>query len=172
NCAANRLARYLREQGVGPDELVAICLHRGLDMIVAVLGALKAGGAYVPLDPAYPRERLEYMLSDACPRVLVTQEALRHALAGTAAPLLAMDTESVGLQGFSDGNLLSCEGRGTAANLVYVIYTSGSTGRPKGTAMPHGAMVNLIEWHRRTFPDRVGRRVLQFAALSFDVAFQ
>jgi amino acid adenylation domain-containing protein len=60
----------------------------------------------------------------------------------------------------------------SAQRLVYVIFTSGSTGRPKGTAMAHRSMVNLVEWHRRSFPAGAGQRVLQFAALSFDVAFQ
>ena len=59
NARANRLAHYLREQGVRPDEPVAICVERSLEMVVGLLGILKAGGAYVPLDPAYPAERLE-----------------------------------------------------------------------------------------------------------------
>ena len=54
NERANRLAHYLREQGVKPDSLVAICVERSLEMVVGLLGILKAGGAYVPLDPAYP----------------------------------------------------------------------------------------------------------------------
>ena len=65
NARANRLAHYLRELGVKPDERVAICLERGFEMIVALLGVLKAGGAYVPLDPDYPIERLRLMLQDA-----------------------------------------------------------------------------------------------------------
>jgi non-ribosomal peptide synthetase component F len=62
NARANRLAHYLRELGVRPDERVAICVERGFEMIVGLLAILKAGGAYVPLDPAYPEERLQYML--------------------------------------------------------------------------------------------------------------
>src|SRR5215212_6462892 len=64
NRRANQLAHYLREQGVGPDQKVAICLERNVEMVVGLLGVLKAGGAYVPLDPAYPVERLQYMLDD------------------------------------------------------------------------------------------------------------
>ena len=73
NRRANQLAHYLRELGVKPDDRVAICVERGLEMMVGLLGILKAGGAYVPLDPAYPVERLQFMLKDSAPVVLLTQ---------------------------------------------------------------------------------------------------
>src|SRR5262249_5765774 len=81
NARANRLAHHLREMGVGSDVLVAICLERGAEMVVAMLAALKAGGAYLPLDPAYPPERLAYMLEDSSPAVLLTRSASKAALA-------------------------------------------------------------------------------------------
>src|SRR6202041_2516943 len=72
NRRANRLAHYLRELGVGPDDRVALCVERSFEMIVALLAVLKAGGAYVPLDPAYPVERLRFMLEDSAPLALLT----------------------------------------------------------------------------------------------------
>ena len=78
NGRANRLAHHLRERGVGPDVIVGICVERSLEMMVGLLGILKAGGAYLPLDPDYPRERLAYMLADAAPVLVLTQEALRE----------------------------------------------------------------------------------------------
>ena len=80
NGRANRLAHYLRELGVGPDERVAICAERGLEMMVGLLGVLKAGGGYVPLDPAYPEERLQYMLDDSAPVALLTQGSMARAI--------------------------------------------------------------------------------------------
>ena len=76
NRRADGLAHRLRALGVGPDVLVAFFLERSLDMLVGMLGVLKAGGAYVPLDPTHPRNRLAYMLADAQPLVLLTQERL------------------------------------------------------------------------------------------------
>src|SRR5437764_15328719 len=61
NRRANQLARRLRGWGVGPEQLVGLCMKRSLEMVVGLMGVLKAGGAYVPLEPDYPRERLELM---------------------------------------------------------------------------------------------------------------
>ena len=172
NAIANQFARHLREKSIGPDQPVGICVERSLEMVIALLGILKAAGAYVPLDPSYPRERLQSMLSDAAPQLLLTQARLKEGLPSTGAEVITLDEmrDKVAQQSCNDLDsamlgLRSC-------HLVYVIYTSGSTGTPKGIAMEHHSMVNLIEWHRREFGDGAGRRVLQFAALSFDVAFQ
>ena len=126
----------------------------------------------MPLDPNYPSERLQYMLEDAAPRVVLTQEKLKEILPATQAEVIALDAKWKEIAGYSEGSLPAVELGLSAQNLVYVIYTSGSTGRPKGTAMAHRSMVNLIEWHRKSFLANEGKRVLQFAALSFDVAFQ
>ena len=81
NARANRLAHYLRELGVKPDERVAIWVERSFEMIVGLLAILKAGGGYVPLDPSYPEERLKYMLADSAPVVLLMQSHLADRLA-------------------------------------------------------------------------------------------
>ena len=75
NRRANRLAHYLRKNGVRPEERVGICAGRGVEMVVALLGVLKAGGAYVPLDPKYPEERLQYMVKDSTPVAVLTQRS-------------------------------------------------------------------------------------------------
>ena len=76
NVRANLLAHHLIELGVGPEQLVGICLPRSIDMIVAILAVNKAGGAYVPLDPSYPSERLSYMLENSQSQVLITDKEL------------------------------------------------------------------------------------------------
>ena len=98
NRRANRLAHHLRELGVKPDTRVALCVERGLEMIVALMAVLKAGGAYVPLDPAYPVERLRFMLADSTPVALLTQSYLRHLFADLSEemrlPVLDLDDAS------------------------------------------------------------------------------
>jgi len=170
----NRLARHLRQQGIDADDAVGICMERGVDMIVGLLGILKAGAGYLPLDPSYPPERIGYMLADAKPKAVLTQHRLVASLPNPPTTLVALDSlrDNGALDRYSAGPLTADEVGATPENLLYVIYTSGSTGQPKGTAMPHGSMTNLIEWHRSEFGDRDHPRVLQFAPLSFDVAFQ
>ena len=127
---ANRLARHLRALGVERDELVGLCVERGVDLLVAMLGIWKAGGAYVPLDPGFPMERLAYMLQDSGARVLVSEAALAaELLQDSAVRCVRLDADRAAIDAESEAPLpLVCG----AADLAYVIYTSGSTGRPKG----------------------------------------
>ncbi|SHM69443.1 amino acid adenylation domain-containing protein [Duganella sacchari] len=166
NARANQLAHYLRELGVQPDDRVALCFERGIDLIVAIVATLKAGGAYVPLDPVLPDERLAHMLHDSAPAALLTQQHLRDRFAGQA-HLVVTDGDAPWRQHPADD--LPAGGL-SPANLAYVLYTSGSTGLPKGVCMPHRALVNLLRWQRDDLP--LPARTLQFAALGFDVAFQ
>jgi amino acid adenylation domain-containing protein len=166
---AGRLARRLRELGVGPDVPVAVCLRRSPALAVAVLAVLAAGGAYVPVDPSYPRERLERMLAIARPRVLLTETGLRDAIPAGDFDVICLDDEPAGV---ATGLPLAAEGVVSPDNLAYVIFTSGSTGVPKGVAMPHRPLVNLVVWQLRNSALGPGARTLQFASLSFDVSCQ
>ncbi|WP_199520574.1 non-ribosomal peptide synthetase, partial [Kitasatospora sp. MBT63] len=121
NRRANRLARRLRELGIGPESLVGVCLERGADLVVTLLAVLKAGGAYVPLDPAYPADRLAYMAADAALACVVTEE--RHtALVGSVfqGPVLVAQELAHGLAALPDHDLPPLAG---PDNAVYVIYT-------------------------------------------------
>ena len=71
NARANRLARQLRQQGVGPEQVVGLWADRSLEMLIGMLGILKAGGAYLPLDPNYPLQRLQRMVADARPLLVI-----------------------------------------------------------------------------------------------------
>ena len=144
NARANRLAHWLRQQGVGPDTLVAICLERGLEMVVALLGILKAGGAYVPLDPAYPPARIAHMLDDAGPAVLITQASLLDILPHTRARILALDRDQHLIAPNPDTNPDPAALGLTPHHLAYVIYTSGSTGTPKGVMVEHRNVARLF----------------------------
>ena len=141
NARANRLAHYLRRQGIGPDVCVGLCLHRSLEMVVGILGILKAGGAYVPLDPAYPQQRLRFMLQDAHTRIVVTEQRLVGDLLEAGVQPICLDTDWESIARESVANPL---GWTHAENLAYVIYTSGSTGAPKGTAVSHRNVTRLL----------------------------
>ena len=149
NRRANQLAHQLRALGVGPEVLVGLCVERGIELVIGILGILKAGGAYVPLDPQYPQERLSFMLDDAKIKLLLTQRQLTARLPECAAQIIELD---------SDGNTLARQSQdnppnsATPDNLAYVIYTSGSTGRAKGVLITHANAARLFseteEWFR------------------------
>jgi amino acid adenylation domain-containing protein len=152
NRRANQLAHHLRGLGVGPDDLVAIGLERGLDMVVAILATLKAGGAYVPLDPVHPDERLAHMLRDSAPVALLGDSALldrlqpppscrpvRLDLPWEQAPWAKASADNPQVEGLAP------------SHLAYVIYTSGSTGLPKGVMVEHAQVSRLFDATRAWF---------------------
>ncbi len=164
---ANRLAWRLRELGVGPEALVALCLERSVDLVVALLAVLKAGGAYLPLDPSYPADRLALMADDARPAVLVTTADLAGTVpARPGLRRLLLDEERAGIAACPAARPPRAA---RPAGLAYVLYTSGSTGRPKGVMVPHAGIVNRLLWMQRDFlPLAPADRVLWKTPLSFD----
>jgi amino acid adenylation domain-containing protein len=164
NARANQLAHYLKKCGVGPEECVAICLERSVDMIAGLLGILKAGAAYVPLEPNYPADRTSFILADSGATLLLTQKSLRDALPQSATRLLCIDELGAELLLESTANLNS---EVTLENAAHVIYTSGSTGRPKGVMSSHSASVNRFQWMWRQYPFADGEVCCQKTSLSF-----
>ena len=167
NERANRLAHFIGKLGAGQETLVAVCLERSVEMVVALLAALKAGCAYVPLDPSYPTERLAYMLEDAGAPLLLTQENLLDTLPFTAARAICLDRDWDEIESESrDNPSLEIEPH----NLAYMIYTSGSTGRPKGAMNSHRAICNRLLWMQDEYRLESADRVLQKTPFSFDVS--
>ncbi|MEU4898133.1 amino acid adenylation domain-containing protein [Streptomyces sp. NPDC044780] len=148
NRSANRLAHLLITRGAGPERLVALALPRSADLIVAVLAVLKSGAAYLPLDPGYPRERLELMLRQAAPAVVVTTRDLAGTLTGTASDQLALDDPDIltALAGQPADDLTDEQRTAPLSpeHPAYTIFTSGSTGTPKGVVVPHHNVVRLF----------------------------
>ncbi|MBI6548643.1 non-ribosomal peptide synthetase [Xenorhabdus lircayensis] len=172
NRHANQLAHQLIESGIRPDDRVAICVDRSLDMIIGMYGILKAGAGYVPLDPEYPAERLAYQLSDSKPLLLLTQQHLQARLPIQDVNVWLLDDEnnrvSVAQQPTHnpDAHQLGLEPH----HLAYIIYTSGSTGMPKGVMLEHRNVMNFIHVQRQTSEPQLGDRILQFATVAFDTS--
>ncbi|WP_330873052.1 amino acid adenylation domain-containing protein [Xanthomonas fragariae] len=143
NQRANQLAHCLLELGVRPDDRVALCIERGCELLIGMLGILKVGAAYVPLDPASPQDRLTFTLSDSAPVALVTDTRSNEVLPQVTCPKLCIDA--------SENNPLTAQPlhnpqiAGLAPeHLAYVIYTSGSSGKPKGVLVEHRNVTRLF----------------------------
>jgi amino acid adenylation domain-containing protein len=163
---SNRLAHRLHALGVGPEVRVGVCLERGVEMVVGVLGVLKAGGAYVPLDPAYPAERLAYTLADSGAALLVSQSGLRDVLPGFGGRVVCLDADREAIAGEPSAAPQSGVGLHNAA---YVIYTSGSTGLPKGVVVEHACLTATLLATRDTFGLCAGEVMPGMASYAFDI---
>ena len=166
NRRANQLAHHLIGLGAAPEDRVAVCMYRSIEMIVAILGTLKAGLAFVPLDPTYPTARLAFMLEQARAGVMLTQARIGDVLPGRRVRVLCLDTgwEEVDRERDDDPS-----GPASLDQLAYVIYTSGSTGQPKGVAVPHRGVARLVKGtdYASFAPEEV---FLQLASISFDTS--
>ncbi|WP_405402095.1 amino acid adenylation domain-containing protein [Streptomyces sp. NBC_01104] len=155
---ANRLAHWLMGQGVGVESVVGLCLPRGVDMVVAVLGVWKAGAAYVPVDPGQPVERISFVLRDSRAVLALTTEEVLEDLPAGGVRLVAVDDALMRMQ-------LAVSAVGVPGVVVepggaaYVVYTSGSTGRPKGVVVTHGGLASYVVSvsSRLGFAERGGR---------------
>ncbi|CAM5294771.1 non-ribosomal peptide synthetase [Streptomyces atroolivaceus] len=170
--AKNELASVLRAAGVGPGTRVAVAAPRSLEQVVALVAIVTAGGAYVPLDLAYPDERLEYVLTDAAPQVVLVDRGQRDRFtellnrgAGGPARVLVLGEELP--EGAGQAPATTPAGWHDPA---YVIYTSGSTGRPKGVVVPHSAVVTLLANTRPGMDFGPHDVWVQFHSYSFDFA--
>lgn len=179
NRLANRVASRLVARGAGPEMLIAVCVERSVDMMVALLGILKAGAAYLPLDPTLPPDRLKYMVSDSGAQLILTQRTLKAEVEQILArsPLahlpdggpeaIALDTELEAAPASAEANIGR---RAGPANLAYAIYTSGSTGAPKGVQITHRALTNLLCAVARELGFTEHDVLLAVTTLSFDIA--
>jgi len=168
NEQANRLARYLRNQGVTSNTFVGICVNRSANMITIILAILKAGGTYLPLDPDFPKERLLYMLEDTQAPLVITERNLLDRLPKGQTSFLLLDEIKDSLANYSTENLTSIKSQ--VEDLAYIIYTSGSTGKPKGVQVPHRALVNFLDSITKLPGFDENNKMLAVTTLSFDLS--
>ncbi|MDR7132771.1 amino acid adenylation domain-containing protein, partial [Algoriphagus sp. 4150] len=168
---SNQLARYIRREfnkraqtEIVPDTIIPVCLERSVEMVVGIIAVLKAGASYVPIDPNFPRERIEYILSDTHGVLVVTQ---RHLCDGVKLPedkVICMDlTENL----YIDEDLSPLPLYNISSDLAYVLYTSGTTGRPKGVMVEHVSFIQLCYADSHNIPCKNG---VLWTNYTFDVS--
>jgi amino acid adenylation domain-containing protein len=157
------LARRLVRLGVCPEDRIAIRLDRSIDMLVAIVATLEAGAAYVPLDPTHPEARVQQILEDAQPSLLLTSTALHGSLTTDVETLCIDDA----VEARSDEPVLPIP---RLDHVAEIVFTSGSTGRPKGVAITHGALAS----HFRSMAKVPGlgpdETVAALTTVTFDIA--
>lgn len=163
NEMSNSLAHILRERGVGREDIVAIISKRSYKVIVAQLAVLKAGGAYMPIDPNYPKERIDFMLSDTGCKVSLALD-----VQADNDVVLDMNDESI----FSK-NINRINNVNSAKDACYCIYTSGSTGKPKGTILTHKNVNNYCYKHQNNIVSNIikdnFKTIVSITTIGFDI---
>ncbi|NBC43821.1 amino acid adenylation domain-containing protein, partial [Corallococcus exiguus] len=163
---ANQLAHLLRSKGVGAEERVGLCLERSVELVVALVGIAKSGGAYVPLEADYPQARLEQMVSEVKPRVVVTRRALAEKLPVQGVECVLL--EEVQAQLAQQPKHAPRSGVG-GRNLAYIDFTSGSTGKPKGVCTEQRGVLRTVKGtkYAQLGPEET---LLLIAPVSFDAS--
>jgi amino acid adenylation domain-containing protein/non-ribosomal peptide synthase protein (TIGR01720 family) len=182
NARSNQLANYLRQTyDIKPDDLIALCLDRSEQMLIAILAVLKSGGAYVPMDPSYPDDRLVYLLGDTNAKVVLANEIYQARLAKISQAIGKEEIGIVSVDSKEIGDELLVQPIAnpmtstTSTSLAYVIYTSGTTGNPKGVMIEHKGVVNLkYDLTSRYELDSKNNNevLLQFANYVFDASVE
>lgn len=147
---SNQMAQFLIARGVKPYTLVAICLDRSIDLMIAILGVLKSGAAYLPIDPSYPRDRVKYLLQDSQAGYLIAANtSILKEVERPQLEVILIDQENPAIGTFSTA---APNVRLAIDQLAYILYTSGSTGQPKAVAIEHGNLSNYLQWCREVYP--------------------
>lgn len=161
NEKVNTLAKKLRESGVGRNDFVVIMAERSLEMMIGIFAILKAGAAYVPVLPSYPKERIDFILSDCEAKVMLTYQ-ITYVTEVPVIELSELDKLPVCKE--------SLEKITEPDDNIYCIYTSGTTGKPKGVVNKHSSLLNLILWMQKTYPLTGDDAILQKTTYVFDVS--
>ncbi len=165
NCKANRLAHYLVKKGAKEGIFVALYLERGVDLVVAMLAVSKTGATYIPMDPIFPKDRIEIMMEDSKPAILVTQSGLQDDLPQSVATQVLIDDLSMYATEQEENPDF-----GNPEEAAYMLYTSGSTGKPKGVRVKQNSTVNIVFAMGKRMKVTPADVLLSATTITFDVA--
>jgi len=169
NERANKLAHGLIRMGVQKDMSVALYLPRSVELVVGMMGVLKAGGGYIPIDIEAPATRIDYILQDSAPQIVITLPDLATKMRDFEGTVVELTSTYWNDSKLPSGNP---DVDFQASHLAYCIYTSGSTGQPKGVQIEHGSFNSFVCAAQARYGFKPTDRVLQFASPGFDTAVE
>ena len=165
---SGKIANLLIKKGVKPNELVPICLNKGVELIIGIIAIQKVGAAYVPVDPEFPQERINYILKDCAATILLADSSSSTIFdSNLSCEIIEIDII------LSQSDNLSAQNptvKIAPTDLAYVIYTSGTTGLPNGVMIEHRSVVNNLLWAQGYFNLTTDDVVLQKTTFCFDVS--
>lgn len=157
-----RIGNYIKNLGIGREDVVSVLIPRCEYMVLASIGVLKSGAAYQPLDPSYPSERLEFMIKDAKAKLLIADRSLVKCVPGYKGNVLYLDEID---------SLPECkkiENNPSPEDLFILLYTSGSTGTPKGVMLEHRNLTAFADWYKKYYKMDENSVVAAYASYGFD----
>lgn len=165
NEKANQIAHALLHSGVKPDDVVPIHMRKSPEFYTSILGVLKAGAAFSPIHPDLPEARKQFMISELGPKVVLSPNSAIEWL--RSADVIVINAAETGRYPTENPSVHALR----PTNIAYCLYTSGSTGRPKAVSMEHRAPIQTIESSRSLIPWTHDSRLLQYAAITFDMCY-
>ncbi|MFW0738277.1 amino acid adenylation domain-containing protein [Flavobacterium sp. T12S277] len=167
---SNQLGHYLRKQGIGNEDFVAILIDRSVEMLISIFGIIKAGAAYVPLDEGYPQQRIDFILKDTAAKALLSKQAVLENFSQESFPkTIVMDKE---WDSIAEESTAKTDAILTPNSLIYSIYTSGTTGNPKGVFIEHKGVVNLAKSLIKRYNIQKEEKILAFSNYVFDASVE
>ncbi|MCW3072744.1 MAG: tycC [Bacteroidetes bacterium] len=141
-----------------------VMLSRSEQSVISMMAVLKAGAVYVPLDAELPVSRLEFILKDINPVVVISEDL--YADKPSVKEYILFSLDQFDSSSFPVTN--PQKNINLAEDISYIIYTSGSTGVPKGILQTHLTLYNLIMWDIRHSGIEGTLNHLQYSSYSFD----
>lgn len=161
---SNQIANYLRNSGINRDDIAAVMLPRGFELISFILGILKSGGAFLPIDPSYPKDRINYMLENSTSKFIITTPELAKSFHIDPKLLVFVNDSAIAATPSSRLPIIN-----KPEDMIYIIYTSGSTGLPKGVMVKHSGISAYIHALGKIMYFKPGEAVLSLCTIAFDI---
>ncbi len=160
------VSSILKEKDIKEQEVIALFLPSGYDLIASQLGVLLNKQIFVTIEPNTPKKRVEAILSDLDIRLLITFKETNFDKRFKTLNINNVKNEDIPLNAleFEDFNTFKSDAS------VYIISTSGSTGRPKNVEISYAGLDNFCKWQANYYRLDQESRVSSIAASGFDAS--